>query len=120
MSLVIKGLNMPKNCLLCPCCAYEGIGVGRQYYCQVIDEELYVSENHHPKNCPLIEIPIPHGRLIDADRLKRLMEQYHCNACDNYNGARCSACWVDDCFMHIDDTLTIIEAEASDCREDES
>ena len=69
MSIVIKGLSMPKNCLLCPCCVGEGIGMGRQHYCQVIDDEPCVSETYRPKNCPLVEIPTPHGRLIDADKL---------------------------------------------------
>ena len=69
MSLLIKGLNIPKNCLLCPCCVGEGIGMGRQHYCQVIDDEPCVSETYRPKNCPLVEIPTPHGRLIDADEL---------------------------------------------------
>ena len=69
MSLLIKGLNMPKNCLLCPCCVGEGIGMGRQHYCQGIDDEPCVSETYRPKNCPLIEVPTPHGRLIDAEKL---------------------------------------------------
>lgn len=69
MSTIIKGLSMPKNCLLCPCCVGEGIGAGRQHYCQAIDDEPCVSETYRPKNCPLIEIPTPHGRLIDADKL---------------------------------------------------
>lgn len=64
MSVVIKGMKLPKNCLLCPCCVGEGIGAGRQHYCQAIDDEPCVSETYRPKNCPLIEIPTPHGRLI--------------------------------------------------------
>ena len=82
MSLIIKGVDMPKS-----------------------GESITYSSKE------IIEIPRPHGRLIDADRLKEMIEQYHCNGCDNYNGARCSACWVDDCFTYIDDTPTIIEAE---------
>ena len=74
MSTVIKGLSMPKNCLLCPCCVGEGIGAGRQHYCQAIDDEPCVSETYRPKNCPLIEIPTPHGRLIDADKLMQWIE----------------------------------------------
>lgn len=68
---------------------------------QVIDETI---ENLKP-------LEKPHGRPIDADRLKSMIEKYHCNGCDNYNGARCSACCVDDCFRYIDDIPTIIEAE---------
>lgn len=70
MSILVKGMKFPKNCLLCPCCAGEGIGVGRQYYCQAIDDEPKVSEEYRPKDCPIVGIPAPHGRLIDADNLK--------------------------------------------------
>ena len=69
MSLIMNGVDNPKNCLLCPCCVGEGTGMGRQHYCQAIDGEPYVSENHRPENCPIPKIPVPHGRLIDADRL---------------------------------------------------
>lgn len=70
MSVVIKGMKLPKNCVLCPCCVGEGIGAGRQHYCQAIEDEPCVSETYRPKNCPLVEIHTPHGRLIDADNLK--------------------------------------------------
>ena len=77
MSLLIKGLNMPKNCLLCPCCVGEGIGMGRQHYCQGIDDEPCVSETYRPKNCPLIEVPTPHGRLIDADEIEKCVHEWY-------------------------------------------
>ena len=66
MSVIVKGMEMPKNCWECSlsdidddygrCCLYSGIAcltIGRQ------------------DNCPLVEIPTPHGRLIDADKLAR-------------------------------------------------
>lgn len=69
MSILIKGMEMPKNCLECSfkfvdikygdgCCLFTGIvclSIGRQ------------------DRCPLIEIPTPHGRLIDADALFEAM-----------------------------------------------
>lgn len=77
MSVVIKGMKLPKNCLLCPCCVGEGIGAGRQHYCQAIEDEPCVSETYRPKNCPLVEIRAPHGRMIDADELKKNMRNYY-------------------------------------------
>ena len=53
MSILIKGMKMPKNCDVCfmhDSCEYS-MPVGKR-----------LSE------CPLIELP-PHGRLIDADEL---------------------------------------------------
>lgn len=64
MSVIVKGMEMPKNCWECSlsdidddygrCCLYSGIAcltIGRQ------------------DNCPLIEIPTPHGRLVDLDKM---------------------------------------------------
>ena len=53
MSILIKGMEMPKNCTECHarCRLYLN---GRKF--------------RHP-DCPLIEIPTLHGRLIDADAL---------------------------------------------------
>lgn len=62
MSILIKGMKMPKNCMECAIrswtedewdvCPFSGImalNIGRQ------------------NDCPLVEVPAPHGRLIDAD-----------------------------------------------------
>lgn len=75
MSLIMNDVDNPKNCLLCPCCVGEGTGMGRQHYCQAIDDEPYVSETHRPENCPIPEIPATHGRLIDADAIMDLLEK---------------------------------------------
>ena len=108
MSVIIKGLSMPKNCLLCPCCVGEGIGMGRQHYCQAIDDEPHVNENHHPKNCPLIEIPTPHGRLIDANELTKNMRNYY----PSIDHLCCSQHVVTK--RDIDCSPTVIEAEVNE------
>ena len=77
MSLLIEGMKLPKNCVLCPCCVGEGIGAGRQHYCQAIEDEPCVSETYRPKNCPLVEIPTPHGRLIDADEIDKCVHEWY-------------------------------------------
>lgn len=97
MSIVIKGLSMPKNCLLCPCCVGEGIGIGRQHYCQAIDDEPCISETYRPKNCPLVEIRTPHGRLIDADKFLEWLKEFYPNSVAIMSGVK--------------NAKTIIEAE---------
>lgn len=70
MSVLIKGMEMPKSC---PC---EIIGVGYDLFCSFaygvparVQEYNECCENGtKPDWCPLIEVP-PHGRLIDADAL---------------------------------------------------
>lgn len=62
MSILIKGMEMPKNCWYC---SFE-----HECYCMATKRLLELADVHktaeRPNGCPLIELP-PHGRLIDAD-----------------------------------------------------
>ena len=60
MSMLIIGVNPPKSCYACSW--YNKVK------CPVDDGRYYYRVQRHP-SCPLIELP-PHGRLIDADKLK--------------------------------------------------
>ena len=73
MSILIRGMEMPKNCDVCfmrDACEYS-MPLGKRL-----------------TDCPLVEVPTPHGRLIDADALvrdngiKEIPEYYEvvCNA----------------------------------------
>lgn len=61
MSILIKGIEMPKNCFDC-----EIFGL-----CSLKDRLEHI-EDRNP-DCPLVEIPRPHGRMIDADALFEAM-----------------------------------------------
>ena len=54
--LLIKGMEMPQHCGYCRF-RYDGI-------CHALQKTQY-----SPNDCPLVEVPTPHGRLIDADIL---------------------------------------------------
>lgn len=67
MSVLIKGANIPvMGCLYCQlrngdnCVASDILDVS---------EQVYKSTKERHPDCPLVEIPTPHGRLIDADEL---------------------------------------------------
>lgn len=77
MSVLIKGMKMPKHA------AVDG-EKDTVYKCAVLAHpdntvELVIDEifatpyynGHDIQRYPLIEIPTPHGRLIDADELKK-------------------------------------------------
>lgn len=71
MGLYIKGAKMPKNCWVCPCYNKEYL------ICQVTES---CCEYEKPDNCPLVELPSKHGRLVDCDKLvekeeKKYLEQ---------------------------------------------
>ena len=59
MTILIKGMEMPENCIYCPV-------VDDEYGGCLIDDKSHGDPNK-PIDCPLIEVPTPHGRLIDAD-----------------------------------------------------
>lgn len=55
MSILIKGVEMPKKSWECPCHNGE--------YCNVTQKVCY----EVPKDCPLVEVSTPHGDLVDID-----------------------------------------------------
>ena len=65
MSILIRDMEMPKNCWLCPLSVlYEK--PREMLRCKLTKEE--VLRYKIDSKCPLIELP-PHGRLIDADAI---------------------------------------------------
>lgn len=68
MAIYIKGVGMPKTAFECSTkinpderrCNYTG---------KVFEETYGLLVEHTCPDCPLVYIPEPHGRLIDADKL---------------------------------------------------
>ena len=68
---VYINMEMPKNC---PC---ELVGIGYDMYCSFVhgiparvkEYDECCEKGTRPDWCPAIEVPEPHGRLIDADVL---------------------------------------------------
>lgn len=58
MGIYIKNISMPKNCYECKFLRH-GI---KENWC-------YITYNGIPCECPLIDISVFHGRLIDVDAL---------------------------------------------------
>lgn len=67
MGVYIKGMEMPESCF--QCWFLHVINPG-YFYCFASGEELeenFATPKGRYKDCPLVEVPTPHGRLIDAD-----------------------------------------------------
>ena len=68
MSVIVKGMTLPRNCAECRLCdTCECLRDFRTYE-EVLDA-VEDGDLTRDQNCPLVEIPAPHGRLIDADKL---------------------------------------------------
>lgn len=115
MSVLIKGMKMPANCDECPIqyrhWGYE-IKLCPMSTCDGSDICEHIS--YRMQDCPLIEIPTPHGRLIDGDRLRAdwKMED-KCEEC-NQDARKCQYDYdytkMDICEW-LDDVPTVIESE---------
>ena len=64
MSILIKGMEMPKSCNECL--------MSIEYACMINGNIIsnYWARLDRPTDCPLVPIP-PHGRLIDTDALQK-------------------------------------------------
>lgn len=112
MSALIPMTKLPDNCAIggrdslgCPCfCNYNE-------ECQLLGETVhtaYFSDEKRPERCPLQFVP-PHGRLIDADALKEMIEALIEKQLHGYT----KSTWDFVCELRsiISDAPTIIPAE---------
>ena len=111
MSILIQGIDMPKNCAECKMwsiCECLNDFEDFESICYAVEDGDLVRD----KNCPLVEIPTPHGRLGDLDALWDRMYNYIDNegakmpfGDNDFMIHRDSACEL------IEDAKTVIEAE---------
>ena len=104
MSILIKDMEMPETCDECKFHCYHSDG---EYVCAatplLYPFNLANSKGRRKDWCPLVDVPAPHGRLIDADAL---LEDVRKNS-DSYSA---------DDFAHewVDVQPTVIEAEGTE------
>ena len=66
MSVLINGIDVPKNCGRC--FAFDDYTGGCNLYSNGVVNRYNIASNSKPDWCELVELP-PHGRLIDADKM---------------------------------------------------
>ncbi len=120
MSVLIKGMEMPTSCPVCPMLEGDRMDGLCHAANKWLDDDEYWTwyvypegdmDDSKPCNCPLVPVPTPHGRLIDADALKLS----HCKECTLYPD-KCLEKTGEGCdwgsIYHIEHCApTIIEAE---------
>lgn len=107
-SIIVRGMDKPESCG--KCFFRDGIFCKAKNYKRIsyvaLDGKIEIW-------CPIIEVPTPHGRLIDADKIDYRNDAMHDGTghlvvADNFmNGVL----WINDC---IDNAPTIIEAEGTE------
>lgn len=108
MSIVIRGLEMPKFCAVCPSIYYNDISDA--YICRASGRKI---PDISLKGCPtgqIVELPEKHGKLIDASKLKETLDYYIAEAGWG-PGVNEVLGWVKE---FIDAEPTIVEAEEAE------
>ena len=117
MGVYIKGMDKPKRCNICPLCRYyhengnvwyNALNVILEsipYEMRLLDSALDSIEPH--KDCPLIEVKVPHGRLIDEDAFSDMWSGNHIG--DEDEGRYHDAQWI--YRDEVDKVPTVIESE---------
>ena len=63
MGTFIKNMKTPKVCGLCP---FRHINMSGYLICEMLHKQINLTKfNERFKDCPLVEVKEPHGRLID-------------------------------------------------------
>lgn len=65
MGVYISGMQMPEDCFSCPLKEEGFCNITNAYAAQIYERN---------SDCPLVELPEHHGRLIDADELKKTFD----------------------------------------------
>ena len=103
-SVIVRGMEMPTTC--CNCKFREPFIDFAYCHLAEMDMEYEESDNCRHPDCPLVEIPTTHGRLVDI----KSVEDRKFTTVDNeyerwWNGALDSV---------VDNAPTVIEAEGSE------
>ncbi len=112
MSILIKGMEMPKRCWDCFAHCDVDIGVGIADGCELLKAMIY-DPDERLEDCPLVPVP-KHGRTIDADAFKKRMMQ---GAIDAREDALTDEIWLHildaakSLCLDIDEQPTIIPAD---------
>lgn len=109
MSILIKDMEMPNACWACEGCDGDK---KNGYFCilhkdayDLVDIDIFKEK---PDWCPLIEIPTPHGRLVDENELcNKIMSEFR-GVC-SYDVSPSEA--ESDFMSIVDSCKTIVKAE---------
>ena len=64
MGVYIPNWSKPISCYHCP---FADVYLGGSVLCQLLPP--------NDKSCPLVEVPVPHGRLADCDAVEECLKE---------------------------------------------
>ena len=97
MGIYVKGMRMPRSCFECKLDLRTDVC---QAFCEWNAEHPYsIRGKDRLPDCPLVEVPEPHGRLVDADVLMNVYTKHEFSSD------------MGDAMEVLDNFPTVIEAE---------
>lgn len=100
MSVLIRNMEMPKSCYECKLDLRTDVCLA---FCEWNAEHPYsIRATDRLPDCPLVELPEKHGRLIDVDALVTA------DICHDWNGCVLSDDYSEECTRKAP---TVIKAE---------
>lgn len=104
MSVIIKGMKMPKSCDSCDLIQFDDEEL--EAHCPLSPYYRWCGTppDYRPEGCLLVEVPTPHGDLVDRDDLTDEINRVTFAERYDYNVA----------YNIVTDAETIIEAEVSE------
>lgn len=116
--ILIKNMKMPVDCLHCGFSHMASDCLKIWIICKPKDISVTDGDavkEGRPDWCPLIEVPTPHGRLIDADALKKKwLEVESRMGADKVLNLPLREYISNGCVYDLDQAPTIIEAEGTE------
>lgn len=106
MNVIVKNMKMPKNCQEC------GLYIEGACYAKGYRDYRSIMDTAKPDDCPLVELPEKHGRLVDADKLADLLSKEKEKVVGEGNLLLCFA--VGFAWGFITKEPTVVEAEGSE------
>ena len=122
MRVYIKDLEVPKSCLNCKwleswmhsntLTSMNKIYIEPRYFCHILRKNIDLKKSSKADACPLVELP-PHGRLIDADALMGVIQDYieEYSDLDEDGMHNLKWCAMKETEMAINAAPTIVEAD---------
>lgn len=105
MSVLIKGMEMPKKCDKCKislfCLAASKPAIPMQIWMKT-----------RPDWCPLIEVPEPHGRLGDLDELHNHLNEWYLT--HEHGFSETEKIYIRAMLSGVKDSPTVIPANEED------
>ena len=102
MSVLIKGMKMPEDCFSC--------SLKEDGFCNITN--AYAGGiNERNSDCPLVELPETHGRLVDADKLMAIFSDRLERVAERYGIDSSEAGILSGAMKLLESQTAIIEAE---------